>query len=144
MTAMHTFCLCSARVHGDVFAGSKAQEKDKCDDIENKVMFVSRRQSDLSQGLPLGRGGGGPGVFAFSLLDWGAGKRHRRNEPDCGVDQAQEAAATPHAALTQERMESFLEVQPRPLQEQLQSAATANGFDLVTGAALGGGQTNSN
>ncbi len=82
MTAMHTFFLFPVKVHGDIFAGSGAQDEDKCDVIENKVIFVSHRRSDLSQALPLGRGGGGPGVFTYSLLDWGAGKQYRRNVYD--------------------------------------------------------------
>jgi hypothetical protein len=119
MTAMHKFYLFPVKVHGDIFAGSAAKAEDKCDDIENKVMFVSSRRSDLLQALPLGRGGGGPGVFTCSLLDWGAGKRCRRNVHDQCVDQAQEAAVAPHAALTQQRMEGFLQHLAPPLQVKL-------------------------
>jgi hypothetical protein len=142
MTAMHTFCLFAVKVHGDIFAGLAARKEDKCDDMKNKVILVSRRRSDLSQALPLGRGGGGPGVFTCSLLDWGAGKRHRRNVHDYYVDQAQEAAVAPHAVLTQQRMEGFLRDLPPPLQEHVRAAASAHGFDLVTGAQLGRGQRN--
>jgi hypothetical protein len=49
---MHTFILFACKVHGDIFGGS-ASEKDKCNDIENKVILVSRPRSDLSQTLPL-------------------------------------------------------------------------------------------
>jgi hypothetical protein len=103
----------------NIFAGSAAKAEDKCHDIENKVMFVSSRRSDLLQALPLGRGGGGKGVFTCSLLDWGAGKRCRRNVHDQCVDQAQEAAVAPHAALTQQRMEGFLQHLAPPLQVKL-------------------------
>jgi hypothetical protein len=49
------------------------------DMIENKIVLVARRHSDLTTPEPLGQGGLDDGIYVFALLDWEAPARaHRR------------------------------------------------------------------
>ncbi len=74
--------------HIDVFAERGT------DVIENKIVLVARRRSDLTTPKPLGRGGLGDGIYVFALLDWEAPQRasrrryllQRRLDETVGVD----------------------------------------------------------
>ena len=48
------------------------------DKIENKILLVARDRSNLGSKNALGRGGAGPGLFVFALLDWRQSTRARR------------------------------------------------------------------
>ena len=50
--------------HKDTFSNNNG------DKIENKILLVSKDRSDTSSQVALGRGGAGPGIFVYALLDW--------------------------------------------------------------------------
>ena len=50
--------------HKDTFS------KNSGDNIENNILLVSKDRSNTNSTIALGRGGAGPGVFVFALLDW--------------------------------------------------------------------------
>ena len=49
------------------------------DVIENKICLINKQKSNSITEIPLGRGGCGPGIYVFAILDWGSGKvdQHR-------------------------------------------------------------------
>eukprot|EP00957_Ditylum_brightwellii_P111250 8483331-Ditylum_brightwellii.AAC.1 len=44
--------------------------KNSGDKIENKVLLVATDRSDINVQFALGRGGPGPGIFIYAILDW--------------------------------------------------------------------------
>ena len=50
--------------HRDIFSNNSG------DKIENKLLLVSHDRSNTKSDVALGRGGAGPGVFVYALLDW--------------------------------------------------------------------------
>mmetsp|Transcript_23622 Transcript_23622/g.34712 ORF Transcript_23622/g.34712 Transcript_23622/m.34712 type:complete len:561 (+) Transcript_23622:138-1820(+) len=50
--------------HRDTFSNNSG------DKIENKLLLVSHDSSNTKLDVALGRGGAGPGVFVYALLDW--------------------------------------------------------------------------
>jgi hypothetical protein len=50
--------------HRDTFSNNSG------DKIENKLLLVSKDRSFAASKVALGRGGSGPGVFVYALLDW--------------------------------------------------------------------------
>jgi hypothetical protein len=70
--AKHTIVTHAVGWHRDVFASNGT------DNIENKVLLLSKRRSDWTNTASLGRGGAGSGAFVFGLLDWEAPIRARR------------------------------------------------------------------
>eukprot|EP00957_Ditylum_brightwellii_P185847 14149631-Ditylum_brightwellii.AAC.1 len=49
--------------HKDTFSKSSG------DTIENKMLLVARDGSDTNMQFALGRGGAGPGIFLYAVLD---------------------------------------------------------------------------
>jgi hypothetical protein len=72
LNSKHSLVCYAVGFHIDVFA-----EKGT-DVIENKIVLVARKRSDLTTPKPLGRGGLGDGMYVFALLDWEAPTRARR------------------------------------------------------------------
>jgi len=50
--------------HRDSFAHNRG------DKIENKILLISQHRSNKKSTIAMGRGGCGPGVFVYALLDW--------------------------------------------------------------------------
>jgi hypothetical protein len=96
--AKHTIVTHAVGWHRDVFASNGT------DNIENKVLLLSKCRSDWMKTASLGRGGAGRGAFVFGLLDWEAPIRARRAlYLQLGGDEG--------VVLTQQLMDEFLEGQ---------------------------------
>jgi hypothetical protein len=54
----------SVGYHRDTFSDNSG------DKIENKVLLVNKDRSNVGNKIAMGRGGAGPGIFVYALLDW--------------------------------------------------------------------------
>jgi hypothetical protein len=71
LNASHTLVTHPVGFHRDVFSSGQAE-------IENKLLIVSFDRSKLGEKLARGRGGAGPGIFVYAILDWGNETKARR------------------------------------------------------------------
>jgi len=98
----HTLVTHSVRYHLDVFA--KIRNKKGTDCIENKLLALHFLLSTFKGNLALGRGGAGPGIYLWALLDWQAPIRARHRV-------YLEQGGNPTVRVTQSVMDDFLSQQ---------------------------------
>ena len=68
LKAQHSLVTHPVGFHLDAFSAYRSSDM-----IENKICLFNVQKSDSSSKLALGRGGCGPGVFVYAILDWGRG-----------------------------------------------------------------------
>ena len=66
IAAEHTLVTHPVGYHLDSFSKNGGH-----DIIENKICLVNKQKSDYKSDFSLGRGGCGPGIFVYAILDWG-------------------------------------------------------------------------
>lgn len=96
-TNKHTLIRTVVSGHVDEFPPNKLN--DNSEDWENIRRLVCHKPPDIDSKYSIGRGGMGPGIYVFALIDWDA-RRERRT-------QYLVAGGDPQVRLTQQLFEEF-------------------------------------